>query len=439
MSPTIVQSGFPEVVAEEEEHKEEEKLIAEVVKSDPKERDLLPYFKDPNMKVSMYALVKDSVGKDFSKMSVPVYFNEPLNLLQKAAQYNEYTDVLDKACQEKDQLKRLAYVAAWSATELQSIEKSSLKPFNPLLGETFEMICEDKEFISEQVSHHPPVSASFCRGLKSNWVVWANHKTSSKFTGKTIEMTQQFNTYVELLDFQETYEITPPQMGAHNLVIGTPYMDIGGISNIRLLSNTEIQAKIKYIKRGLFSKEECKIEGEVSKKSAGAKKSKNEPIYKLQGHWNKRISVVGVQDGEAEVVYQKNKYPEKESYMYGMTHFSLQLNYLPDHLKPLLPHTDTRFRQDQRCLENGDLIMAAKEKDRLEIKQRRARKQKEAQGQAHTPAYFEEVLNPADNQTYFKYNYKYFEEDRKNKEWSRLPDLFSEKMPEILDEEEKQI
>lgn len=65
--------------------KEEQKQITESIKSDQKERDLLPYFKDPNMKVSMYALVKDSVGKDFSKMSVPVYFNEPLNLLQKAA------------------------------------------------------------------------------------------------------------------------------------------------------------------------------------------------------------------------------------------------------------------------------------------------------------------------------------------------------------------
>ena len=72
---------------------------------------------------------------------------------------------------------------------------------------------------------------------------------------------------MELLDFQETYEITPPQVGAHNLVIGTPYMDIGGISNIRLLNNDDIHGKIKYIKRGMFSKEVCKIEGEINKKS----------------------------------------------------------------------------------------------------------------------------------------------------------------------------
>lgn len=52
------------------------------------------------MKVSIWAILKDSIGKDITKMAVPVYFNEPLNLLQKAAQYNEYTSILDRACQE---------------------------------------------------------------------------------------------------------------------------------------------------------------------------------------------------------------------------------------------------------------------------------------------------------------------------------------------------
>ena len=69
------------IVKPEDDQIEQQNRVSEIVQSDPKERDLLPYFKDPNMKVSMYALVKDSVGKDFSKMSVPVYFNEPLNLL----------------------------------------------------------------------------------------------------------------------------------------------------------------------------------------------------------------------------------------------------------------------------------------------------------------------------------------------------------------------
>ena len=35
------------------------------------------------------------------------------------------------------------------------------KPFNPILGETYELITTDFKFISEQVSHHPPISAGY--------------------------------------------------------------------------------------------------------------------------------------------------------------------------------------------------------------------------------------------------------------------------------------
>ena len=75
------------------------------------------------------------------------------------------------------------------------------------------------------------------------------------------------------------------------------------------------------------------------------------------------------------------------------------------------------------------MILAASEKDRLETKQRAVRKYKEKNKIEHKPAYFEEWHNPEDDQIYFRYNHKYFEEDRKNRDWSKLPDLFSEHIP----------
>jgi len=38
------------------------------------------------------------------------------------------------------------------------------KPFNPLLGETFELVKDGFELIAEQVSHHPPITAVHCQG-----------------------------------------------------------------------------------------------------------------------------------------------------------------------------------------------------------------------------------------------------------------------------------
>lgn len=51
----------------------------------------------------------------------------------------EYVDLLDNAIASNDSLKRLAIVSAYVITNLTCLEKNSTKPFNPLLGETFEL------------------------------------------------------------------------------------------------------------------------------------------------------------------------------------------------------------------------------------------------------------------------------------------------------------
>ena len=62
---------------------------------DPHERFVLPFLKDPKIKISIWTIIKDSIGKDLSKMSVPVYFNDPTNILQKCCSSVEYAGLLD--------------------------------------------------------------------------------------------------------------------------------------------------------------------------------------------------------------------------------------------------------------------------------------------------------------------------------------------------------
>ena len=39
------------------------------------------------------------------------------------------------------------------------------KPFNALLGETFEIVTDEFSYLSEKVQHMPnPVNASYCKG-----------------------------------------------------------------------------------------------------------------------------------------------------------------------------------------------------------------------------------------------------------------------------------
>ena len=48
---------------------------------------------------------------------------------------------------------------AYSFAALDSVINRTTKPFNPLLGETWEYDDGDLKIITEQVSHHPPISA----------------------------------------------------------------------------------------------------------------------------------------------------------------------------------------------------------------------------------------------------------------------------------------
>lgn len=59
----------------------------------------------------------------------------------------------------------MVYVAAFIISGYaSSYYRGGSKNFNPLLGESFELIRPDKgwKYIAEQVSHHPPISTSHC-------------------------------------------------------------------------------------------------------------------------------------------------------------------------------------------------------------------------------------------------------------------------------------
>jgi len=59
-------------------------------------------------------------------------------------------------------MKRLALLAAHQISVCSILDKTVTKPFNPLLGETYELVTDNYQYIAEQVSHHPPVTAVHC-------------------------------------------------------------------------------------------------------------------------------------------------------------------------------------------------------------------------------------------------------------------------------------
>lgn len=109
----------------------------------------------PNHSLNLWSFMKNCIGKELTKIPMPVNFNEPLSMLQRMTEEFEYASLLHKAATCTDPVEQLVYVAAFSATCYATTANRTNKPFNPLLGETYECDRMDDlgwRCISEQVS-----------------------------------------------------------------------------------------------------------------------------------------------------------------------------------------------------------------------------------------------------------------------------------------------
>jgi len=62
-------------------------------------------------KISVWSILKNCIGKDLSKITMPVVLNEPLSFLQRLCEYMEYAQILSHAAQEESPADRMRYVA----------------------------------------------------------------------------------------------------------------------------------------------------------------------------------------------------------------------------------------------------------------------------------------------------------------------------------------
>ena len=116
-------------------------------------------------------------------------------------------------------------------------------------------------------------------------------------------------------------------------------------SNIEADNDTNLKCLIDYTRRSWFSKEAFKLEGAVYEV---VDKNNKTPHVLISGNWNSKVYVqrANQEEGKRECIWTKAPYPEMASHMYGMSHFSLQVNYFPSWLHNKVAPTDTRRRPD---------------------------------------------------------------------------------------------
>ena len=169
--------------------------------------------------VSIWGILRKAIGKDLSKISLPVILNEPLSILQRLCEEIEYSDLLDTASNLQDPYDRMVYIAAFVISGYaSSYYRNGAKDFNPLLGETYELVRPDKgwKYVAEQVSHHPPISSTHCQS--KSFVHEQVFHAKIKFWGKSMEVHPEGYTRVTLPKYNETYQWNKIVMYVHNVM-----------------------------------------------------------------------------------------------------------------------------------------------------------------------------------------------------------------------------
>lgn len=338
-------------------------------------RTTLPEPVEKEKSVSLWSMIKDNIGKDLTRVCLPVYFNEPLSSLQKCFEELEYSYLLDRAYnygKAGNSLMRILNVAAFAVSGYASSDGRHHKPFNPLLGETYEADYPEKgiRFFSEKVSHCPMIIAFHCEG--KGWKVWGDSNLKSKFRGRSIQLDPVGILTLEF-DDGEIFTWHKVTTNIYNLILGKLYCDHHGTMNIQ--GNRQYSCKLKFREQSLLDRNPCQVQGFVEDVMGTE-------VASLIGKWDDSLYYcVGTgsmsrgfnQTQMASLLWKRTNPPVKPN-RYNLSSFAVTLNELTSDLKGKLPPTDSRLRPDQRHLENGEFEKANAEKLRLEQRQRMSRK-----------------------------------------------------------------
>lgn len=357
---------------------------------------------------SYWKMMQEYIGSDVTSLvTLPVVIFEPMTMVQKMAELMEYSYLLDQADQCQDPYMRLVYASSFFISVYYAFQRT-WKPFNPILGETYEMVNHGGlTFISEQVSHHPPMSAGHAENEHFTYDITSKVKT--KFLGNSIDIYPVGRTRVTLKSDGVVLDLVPPPSKVHNLIFGRTWVDVPGEMVLTNLTTGD-KVVLYFQPCGWFGAGRYEVDGYVYN-------SDEEPKILMTGKWNESMSYQPcdlegepMPGTELKEAWRLADIPENDKFQY--THFAHKINSFDTAPKKLLA-SDARLRPDRYALEKGEMSKAGTEKSSLEERQRAEKRSREAKGEKFVPRWFEssgEVApTPWGDLDIYSYNGKYSE------------------------------
>ncbi|KAF2797411.1 Oxysterol-binding protein [Melanomma pulvis-pyrius CBS 109.77] len=320
----------------------------------------------PQAKGSWTSFLKSvtSFNGDLSTMTAPPFILSTKSLVEFSSYWAEHPSVFVAPAKEKDPEKRAMLVLKWFLSTLKQqyasrSEKlgSEKKPLNPFLGELFLGKWEDEagstQLVSEQVSHHPPVTA-YCIWNGEAGIRLQGYNAQKASFSRTINVKQIGHALLHIDEYDEEYLITLPSLHIEGLITGSPYVELNRYSYIH--STSGYTAKIDYSGKGWLSGKKNSFTASLYPEG-----KEKEPIYIVDGQWTDAFTI---KDGKTKAVV--DTYDPKKTKTTPLTVASLEEQ---DEME-----SRRAWKKVADAITKGDMDKTAYEKSIIENRQRDMRK-----------------------------------------------------------------
>ncbi|XP_067937670.1 oxysterol-binding protein-related protein 9-like isoform X2 [Watersipora subatra] len=243
------------------------------------------------------------IGMDLTKIVLPTFILERRSLLEMFADFFSHPDLFVRIGDYSTPEERITEVVRWYMSAFHAGRNASVarKPYNPILGETFQCVFEipgeenskeslaedgpvkwatksDLCYIAEQVSHHPPISAFYAECQKKRISLDGYIWMKSKFLGLSIGVDLVGEAVISLLDHDEEYKISFPS-GYGRSILTVPWIELGGKCNISC-EKTGCSAVVEFLTKPFYSNKKHAVKGVVSVPGY------SKPFCVINGEWN---------------------------------------------------------------------------------------------------------------------------------------------------------
>lgn len=346
-----------------------------------------------------------SFNGDLSSLSAPPFILSPTSLTEFSQYWTEHPALFlepsfidgenykdhcpfDPNVESKEVAQMLA-VVRWFISTLRSqycsrseSMGSEKKPLNPFLGEVFVGKWKNDEhpefgetvLLSEQVSHHPPMTAFSIFNEKNDVSLQGYNQIKTGFT-KTLTLTVKPYGHVILKIKDETYLITTPPLHIEGILVASPFVELGGRSFIQ--SSNGMLCVIEFSGRGYFTGKKNSFKARIYR-SPQEHSHKENALYLISGQWSGVSTIIKKDSQVSHQFYDSSETPT-------------------DHLlvKPIEEQHPLESRRAWKdvaeAIRQGNISMIKKTKEELENKQRALREQERVKGVEWQRRWFKQV------------------------------------------------